>query len=38
MDDIAGIINQFATYLSQLISYLKGFLDSLTKKEEKTED
>ena len=33
MDDIVGIISQFAKYLTQLITYLKSFLESLTKKE-----
>ena len=36
MDDIVGIITQFAKYLSDLITYLKSFLESVTKKEETT--
>ena len=33
MDDIVGIISQFAEYLSQLIKYIKQILDSFTKKD-----
>ena len=36
MDDIVGIITQFAKYLSDLIKYLKAFLDNFSKKEEAT--
>ena len=37
MEDIADIINQFATYLSQLISYIKQIFDSFTKKDKADE-
>ena len=33
MDDIVGIITQFAAYLSQLITYIKSFLQGLQKEE-----
>ncbi len=33
MEDIAGIIAQFADYLSKLISYIKEIFDSFTKKD-----
>ncbi len=39
MDDIVGIITQFAKYLSDLISYIMSFLNGFNKKkEEATED
>ena len=36
MEDIAGIISQFATYLSQLISYIMNILEGF-KKDDKAE-
>ena len=39
MEDIAGIITQFASYLSIVIEYIKSFLEMFKKKDEpKTDD
>ena len=38
MDDIVGIITQFAKYLSDLITYLKSFLENFNKKEEAADE
>ena len=38
MEDIAGIITQFASYLTMIIEYVKSFLAAFNKKEDKPAD
>ena len=38
MEDIAGIISQFATYLSELIKYIMSFLGNFNKKDEAADE
>ena len=38
MEDVPGIIAEFAKYLSLLINYIREFLANFNKKEDKTEE